>query len=281
VLAAFLAGYALMKWGHDIPPFYPPTSNEMMPVATWDRNVWAFSERICEEPGGAVWLAVTVAALPLGLMMTAIRRDGPVLRAAAVLLVLVAVEVVFGASRRWVVVGNHSNVRYILFSVGALPLAGWLMLLAPLARWLDRRPCVVLVAGLAILSLAIIVRYDTPSVSRCRAIVDERFGQHSEAILECGAPALGGHYWTLWTTYYHVKLLKHERGDTSPIVPVGWRTWPYREQWQGLKPPFVVAVPRGCFKETDLECVRRGLEPLTKIGQCGSVDLYVTQPQLK
>lgn len=278
----FAVGYALMRWGHDLPDYYAPTSNEAMPIAEWPRGLIAFRNSIHREPGGAFWLNTTFIATATAAIITRKSNDRAVLRTAGLLLFVAIVEVLFCTSRKWIIDINHANTRYIIATLTAVPLAAAVMLLSPFSNWLARRSSwLLMLAGLLVLVASIVIRFGVPSLSRARSIIDERFGQHSADILSSGAPAISGQYWTMWTTYYHVLLLKYDRNDTSMIVPVGWRTMPFREAWNRLPSPFMVAVPRGYFRETDLECIRRGLEPLTKIGEHGTIDLYVTRLQPK
>jgi hypothetical protein len=160
-------------------------------------------------------------------------------------------------------------------SVSAVQAAAAVLLAVPLVR---RVPAATIVAGL-VLAAAVVGRYGGPSVGRARAILDDKYGGYTADVLAAGCPGLGGDYWVLWPTLWHVDLTRYERGESLGVVPVGnRRAWP----WAGDRPaggPFRVAVPKGHVADSAEWLPRQGLEPYVRVGEYNSLDLFTTRPR--
>ncbi|CAN5292642.1 hypothetical protein BH11PLA2_BH11PLA2_50150 [soil metagenome] len=277
-LVSFAVGFALMKFVNNLPPYDVPTSNESLPWREWPAAWAMLLFRIREQPGGNDWLFSVVIVVGIGLLAVVVRR--PRRRdmiAIAILLIVAGVEVGFCGTRKWISHNIH-HPRYIIFAITAVPLAA-AMLLTSVSCRCRMRSCWL--CGLALIGLfgTGSWRYGLPAITQPRQISQHQFCQYSSAVRNSDCPVMGAKYWDLWTTYFWLRLEAYESGGTAPI-PIGWRTWEYRHDWSDLAKsgPFRVAVPKGAYDELNLESVRRGLDPLKKVGETETLEIYETRP---
>jgi hypothetical protein len=238
-----------------------------------------FPVRVLEQPGGDTWLIGVGVLATVGLVLLGVFRKNlrTVLWPVALLMIAAAVEVGVCGTRRWVSDNVH-HPRYIIAALTLLPLAAAVAVISPLVGASKWRLMVANAIALSGVIFAACWRYGWPGEQSPRAILDQRFGRYSQVVRASPCEAVGSEYWTLWTTYFHLRILQHERGGSVP-VPVGWRTWEYRRDWHRIseRGAFTVVVPKGVNSEVMIECVRRGLEPLTIIERHDSYDIAVTR----
>jgi hypothetical protein len=279
VVVGSIFGYGLMKVGHNRPDFDPPTSNAILPLVQWPASVIAFGRQISDLPDGETWLAITLFSAALGLV--AALADRRLTLSAVAIVAAMACEVLFCATRKWIADNQHHS-RYIIFSTMSIMALAWMTLMRAFAcviPSLPTNPIAVMIAMLLI-GMAAVARYGLPDSSMPRESLENRFGRLASVVEDADPPAFGAKYWDLWTTYFLLRLHAFEK-DRPVAVPVGWRSWEYRDDWQrlGRHEAFRILILKDAEGQVTMEAVRRGLEPPTLIVAGTDASIYMTRPQ--
>jgi hypothetical protein len=125
--------------------------------------------------------------------------------------------------------------------------------------------------GLAVLLLAMALRYGAPSPARARAAID-RFGKATDEILASGSTHLLGDYFRTWPAAFHANVVRWERGERTPVWVISLRSGPTEPLWRPACGAGRIAVLRGDEPE---EMRRRyRLPELVLLEDLGEVRVY-------
>ncbi len=206
--------------------------------------------------------------LPLG-VVTERRQAGVAWRSAIALGGVAAVYFLFMSTRRWVHV-NDCDGRYAFPSLFLLQGALAIVAVGPLAAAKRRKEetengrngesaihrasvavsprrrfAVFPIAGAAaLLLLAALSSYHSPSLHKVRRDLDQTLGNHTADILAAGCTHVAGDYWKVWPAVFHANLVLHEQGESRRVWGLSQRGSATRAQWEHLPLEDIrVAVP--------------------------------------
>lgn len=223
-----LGGWLLVRAS----PYPGTTQFGILPIAEWPRSWENFLRAghilVPSNPYQLLWAIIpavaTVILLP-ALDVPQARRYfhlGAVLAAAGVM--------------NWFLMGIliwvRANAYFPRYAYPALLFitAGLAILETPLLEMAAGSKRVL--AILAILTIATVgYRYGTPSLARVRQVLDQRFGQLTEEILNTHAAVITGNYWTVWPAVFHANLVLYERGEKEHVYGLTERSADTIQLW--------------------------------------------------
>ncbi len=277
ILFAFAVGFGLMQYVRGRYPGIDVTPTKPNALVSIPGHADLFRRHLLRPHEWPTWVAGLGTILAAGSTLCVVRRTrlperfG---RVATSLLAVSAFEWLAVSSLDWPCYNDH-HPRYILFGLVAVHLLGGLLLVASFPRFCWHRSFAF---GLVTLFVAIVARHGLPSLGAVRADFDARFGKYTGAYLASGADAICDDYWTLWTSFYHLELVRYERGLPPMRNVVGIRTSAFCPEWfrHGLG-GFTVATPKPVPAFTEIAGLERGLAHLVPIRDDGPVAIFRTR----
>jgi len=64
----------------------------------------------------------------------------------------------------------------------------------------------------------------TPSLSRVERGFDARFGRTTPAVIDAGAAAIAGDYWTVWSAVFHANMAAARRASPAQVFGLAYRS---------------------------------------------------------
>ena len=261
-----------------------PTPRDGIPPSEWLQSWRGFWDHLQKLPGTTTWETVAVGAAILGLSATLVLRlrpGYPILGATIVLFIPAVGEFLYIGTREWPSLNDH-HPRYVLGSIESVNLLLALVAVLPLSRvaaHCGRWWCFGIVA-LALLGV-IAERYGVPSADRPRREIDASMGRWTEPLLAANVDAIGGDYWTVYSTLFHANMVLRERNERRFIVPVSTRARVLLERWDWEARPLLrVAVPKNPREREGFlnGIVLCELAAPEKIGETELFEIYAVHP---
>ncbi len=267
----------LIRWTN---PITVRTSPSASPPELW-MSIWSYMiGNVAELPGMGAFTVCVVGVCSVGFAFAlyAERRLLATL-AIAVLPALLAASVEFGflGTREWMI-RNDFHPRYLVAALTSLTTALALLGLVPLLARIPSRtetPAIIL-AGVLLLAAAT-GRYSWPSPEGVRRLIDDKCGAMTSVLIETQCEAVGGDYWVVWMSMFHINMTLYERGEDRVVFGVGYRSQPMRGRWLQFPDGFRVALPEEDFGEVQSKAEYRGLAPFEKIEERDAV-LFPAHP---
>ena len=284
IVATFLVNYLLIQASQHERIRYRATPTISVPQSDWVKSWRAFWNYVQELHGTTTWESVAVGMAVLGQAATLalrVRPGYPIVRAAIILLIPAAIEVLFMGTRHWPALNGH-HPRYVLGALESVQLTFALLTALPLARIAAERGR-WLCFGIAAAALFCVIadRYGFPSASRPRHEIDIHTGRWTAPLLAADVDALGGDYWSVWPTLFHTNMVLRERGERRCIIAVSYRGRPLLERWDWSSQPVLrVAVRKDRleFKGFLHGIELCGLAIPEKIGETDLFEIYAVYP---
>ena len=253
-----------------------------LPVHEWPEEAWHLIEHAAAAASPATGDVLLLAAV-LGLVSQVIRPDTPrarrVGRQAAGLLGIALFYLVVASANRHVA-NNGTAYRYalpafVLILSAAAMVSGLMWVGRPRIGW----PLATL-AAVALLGLGLVLRHGTPSYDRARRVIDEKFGQHTRALLDTDADFVAGQYWDVWHAVFHANLTLYERGQARRLYGMTHRGDAARDRWPALNAATLIAVPRTpeSLEQRDPTFVHFNIADLRQTRTAGPFELWSPRP---
>ncbi|HSO35509.1 MAG TPA: hypothetical protein VLT33_23430 [Labilithrix sp.] len=238
---------------------------KLLPVHDW-LAAWttALGQR---DYGFGPWAAYAFAGLLVGLLVhwraprtRAVARPGaPLAGVAAAIVYGLVVEASLHA------LGGGFPGRYLAPSAAILCVLGVGLAIAsvwPLLGPRAQRAAPLVVAVMT--SLAVLVRFGTPSLARVHASLDERYGERTDDLDAAGCTHILGFYWQVWPSVLHAMIRFHGRGEDRILWGVGHRSIPTISLWKQV-PPEKMTLCAGKDHVADAQAAARffGLPPVS------------------
>ena len=261
-------------------PITVRTSPSASPPELW-LSIWSsMFGNVAELPGMAAFAACAVGVCAVGFTFAlCTERRLSATMAIAVLPALLAASVEFGflGTRDWMI-RNDFHPRYLVAALTSLTTALALLGLVPILSRLPRRyeTAAILSAG-ALLLAAATGRYGWPSSEGVRRLLDDQCGEMTPVLIETQCEAVGGEYWVVWMSMFHINMALYDRGEDRVVFGVGYRSQPMRGRWSQFPDGFRVALPEEDFDEIQSKAEYRGLAPFEKLEERGEV-LFPAHP---
>ncbi len=199
-------GYVLMRTAR-----YQTTVTGFAPLSTWVEG-WKALARIAvsgsiPHPMKGLWVVVPAT---VGLLVTLfVRFNKRVLMICAAFLATAIGYWLFTGTLLWVR-ENVYGMRYVYPSMWLLVMAAALVVVAPFQGFVSSPRSLVL-PSTALVLVAAVCTFGSPSVAAVRASLNQRFGKMTPEILNTNATAFAGDYWTVWPTVFETDLALYDQ----------------------------------------------------------------------
>ena len=119
-------------------------------------------------------------------------------------------------------------------------------------------------------------RYGAPSYARVHALIDQRFGAATGAIVDRHCTHVLGDYWDVWGAVFHANLTLYEAGSGKVVWGITDRSLPTRDRWLPLLRRGRVAVVRTQNSERDWQrqAAAYQLPPLRLVVEMPEIRVY-------
>lgn len=192
---------------------------EFLPVAEWPVAALRLLQA-CARNVQHAWLLASIAIAALGATIISHRTRRQAVSGAAARLCLVAVVY-------WLAIATLTHVqlnlyfpRYMLPSV---MLVGTAMAIA-VAAMLPLAETAATAGATLVCAVCVFAAFGLPSVARLTRTLDRNYGALTSEVIETGATAIVGGYWTVWPAVFHANLVLRDTDARPPIWGVTFRS---------------------------------------------------------